>query len=204
MDIFGEHWTNHAEKIRVACEKFVKDDDYLLLAGDLSWALKKNQALPDLEWLSQLPGHKIVCKGNHDYWWDSDKRLEFTGLHDTPFAAPDRKLGVAATRGWIPPQMDHAPDQKLRDSKIMAREVLRLRRRLEAIADCQVKIAMVHYPPALEFLPLMREFNVQEIVYGHVHINGTEQILQPTWHGIKATCTACDRINFTPKLLFSL
>jgi hypothetical protein len=179
-------------------------DDVLLIPGDLSWALKRHDAEPDLEWLAALPGIKVLCKGNHDYWWDSDTSLGFPGLFDTPFKSEDGLLGVAGTRGWVEPSPTMTDDERAHAEKILAREIHRLNKRLNAVADCEKKIAMIHYPPLEVFLPTLEKYGVETVVYGHLHTNGKENPLPENWHGIKAYCVACDRIGFKPRLIATL
>lgn len=71
MDVFGPDWANHAGRIAENWRAVVRDDDLVLVPGDLSWALKLDRAKPDLDWITALPGEKVFVKGNHDYWWSS-------------------------------------------------------------------------------------------------------------------------------------
>lgn len=202
MDIFGEHWRDHPAKIEKACRAVVAPDDLLLMPGDLSWATKRADAEPDLAWLAALPGIKVLCKGNHDYWWDSDKALDFSGLHDTPYLSDGGRVGVAGTRGWA--HSDGSPLENAQAEKIIAREVARLSRRLEAIRDCPLKIALIHYPPLDVFAPLLKQHGVETVLYGHLHLNGRDYPLPEKWHGLRALCVAADRLKFTPRLVATL
>src|SRR6187200_3403933 len=76
MDVFGDHWENHSERIFAACREMVGPDDLLILAGDISWATRLEEALPDLEDIGRLPGRKLLLKGNHDFWWQSRAKIE--------------------------------------------------------------------------------------------------------------------------------
>jgi len=172
------------------------------MPGDLSWATKRADAEPDLAWLAALPGIKVLCKGNHDYWWASDKALDFPGLHDTPFVSDDGRVGVAGTRGWA--HADGSPLENAQAEKIIAREVARLSRRLEAIRDCPLKIALIHYPPLDVFAPLLKQHGVETVLYGHLHLNGRDYPLPEKWHGLRALCVAADRLKFTPRLVATL
>lgn len=69
MDIFGQNWEGHAEKIKEDWESKVKPDDIVLLPGDFSWAMYLKDTNLDFEYLNKLPGKKLLLKGNHDYWW---------------------------------------------------------------------------------------------------------------------------------------
>lgn len=201
MDIFGEHWHDHPARIEKNCRAVIAPDDLLLMPGDLSWALKRKDAEPDLAWLAALPGIKVLCKGNHDYWWDSDRPLNFPGLYDTPFISPDGQVGIAGTRGWYAPGAQATPEERVQCEKITTREVARLTRRLEAVKDCPHKIALIHYPPLDQFAPVLEHFNVQTILYGHLHLNGQETLLPEEWKGRRALCVAADRLHFTPRLV---
>jgi len=202
MDIFGEHWRDHPARIEAACRAVVEPDDLLLMPGDLSWGMKRADAEPDLAWLAALPGVKVLCKGNHDYWWDSDKPLNSPGLHDTPFVSDDGRVGVAGTRGWFPAAGTEA--EKAQAEKIIAREVSRLSKRLEAIQDCDLKIALIHYPPLDVFAPLLKAHGVETVLYGHLHLNGKDYPIPEQWHGLRTLCVAADRLRFTPRLVATL
>lgn len=75
MDIFGEVWENHHLKILNNWNSKVMEDDVVLIPGDISWAMKFEEALLDLEFIHNLNGKKVLLKGNHDYWWSSISKL---------------------------------------------------------------------------------------------------------------------------------
>ena len=201
MDIFGEHWRDHPRRIAENCRAVMDAEDILLLPGDLSWAMKRAEAEPDLEWLSVLPGTKIVCKGNHDYWWDSDRALDYPGLQDTPWASDDGQIGVAGTRGWYAPTPQMTDIERAQCEKIVAREAGRLEKRLAGIAACAYKFALIHYPPLEAFAPMLKAHGVHTILYGHLHLNGNEHPLPEEWQGMRAICVAADRLHFMPRLV---
>ena len=204
MDIFGAHWRDHPAKIETACRAVVEPDDLLLLPGDLSWAMKRADAEVDLQWLAALPGIKVLCKGNHDYWWDSDQPLGFPGLHDTPFITEEGQIGVAGTRGWALPPEGSTDAERAQYEKIIAREVSRLSKRLDAIAACPVKLVLIHYPPLEAFVPLLRAHGIQTVLYGHLHLNGRDSVPPEHWFGLRTLCVAADRLHFTPRLVCTL
>lgn len=204
MDIFGEHWRDHPDKIASACAAVIDPGDLLLMPGDLSWAMKRPEATQDLEWLAALPGIKVLSKGNHDYWWDSDKPLAFDGLHDTPHVSVDGSIGIAGTRGWTSPTPQMTADERQQCDKIISREVGRLTKRLAAIKDCPVKIALIHYPPIDEFAELLKSESVSTVLYGHLHVSSSESTPPENWHGMRSICVACDRIGFRPKLIMTI
>ena len=80
MDIFGENWKNHREKIMTAWHDTIREEDTVIIAGDLSWALHLEDALSDLKTVAALPGRKIIVRGNHDYWWSTVTKMhQMTG-----------------------------------------------------------------------------------------------------------------------------
>lgn len=204
MDIFGEHWRDHPARIARACHAVVEPDDLLLMPGDLSWAMKRNEAVQDLDWLSALPGIKVLSKGNHDYWWDSDKPLNHPGLHDTPYISVDGKVGIAGTRGWTAVTAQMTDEEKHQSGKIIAREIQRLSKRLAAIQECDLKIALIHYPPIEDFQELLKSSGVGILLYGHMHLSTSEAMPPEKWHGIRSLCVACDRLDFMPRLIATL
>lgn len=68
MEVFGEHWRNHKEKVAANWQNTVTAQDTVIVCGDISWAMTLEEAAQDLDWLAQLPGRKLLLRGNHDYW----------------------------------------------------------------------------------------------------------------------------------------
>lgn len=215
MDRFGDAWRGHREKIAENCARLIGPDDILLLPGDLSWAMRREDALPDLAFLAALPGVKIAIKGNHDYWWPSGKPIDFPGLASPPLVSAlfadvvlrhrflPPHLGIAGTRGWFVPAPG-SPDEAA-DRKILERERLRLQRSLASIAECRVKIVMTHYPPQ-PYLADLAGASVHAVAYGHVHLGSPPEAERlaldgETVDGVRLFCVACDRIGFAPRLL---
>ncbi len=203
MNRFGTHWEGHPERIRRNCAELIADQDILLLPGDLSWAMRRDEAEPDLQLLASLPGIKVAIKGNHDYWWASGKDIAYPGLHSPPVLLDNGAIGIAGTRGWFVPTPG-MPDEAA-NRKILERERGRLRRSLEAIQECAVKLAMTHYPPH-PYLPDLAAVNVAAVAYGHIH-QGSPPEAERYAHdgdvvdGVALFCVACDRIGFAPRLL---
>lgn len=198
MTRFGAEWEDHPAKIARGVAATVGPNDLLLLPGDLSWASKRRDAQPDLEFLAALPGIKVCIRGNHDFWWESDRRIHFPGLFDPPARFERGALGIAGTRGW---QTVRAESKDL-DEKIIARERVRLQKSLQAIVDCPRKIAMLHYPPH-PFVDILAAAGVTDCVYGHVHLRSLPEdealvLNGEPMEGVRCWCVACDRIGFTP------
>ncbi|NMC31016.1 MAG: metallophosphoesterase [Veillonellaceae bacterium] len=208
MDRFSPAWENHWEKVRQSWLNLIQPEDTVLIAGDTSWAMKWKEALVDLAAIAELPGQKILVRGNHDYWWgtvgkmaqESPASLYF--LHNNFFRAEG--WGICGSRGWLTPC---DPFFKPEDEPVYRREVSRLRTSLVAAhaGGCNRIIVMLHYPPIyLEecdngFTDLLAEYEVEYCVFGHIHGDGAH--MAPRGQIKSAAChlVACDAINFEPK-----
>ena len=178
MDIFGAEWVNHAERLKENWESAVSATDTVIIAGDISWALKLDDAIIDLNWINSLPGVKIFVKGNHDLWWASINKLNALygpGMHfiqNNFFAAEG--YAVCGSRGWLCPG---DADYTAQDEKIYNRELLRLRSSLTSAKDAGYSdiIGVLHFPPTNDksdesgFTELFEEFRVSRVLYGHLH-----------------------------------
>ena len=206
MDIFGDNWLNHEDQIMDNWKKIIGEDELVLLAGDTSWALKLEEAYEDLKKIDKLPGRKIIIKGNHDYWWDSLNKINNLELETIDFIQNNSFLyngiAIAGTRGWFSVEDENDEQNK----KIFNRELNRLRLSLESIKDnVDKKIVMIHYPPfnselnPNEFVDIMKEFNVDICLYGHLHAEGHKYAIEGEVQGIEFHCISSDFIEFMPK-----
>jgi len=207
MDIFGPLWERHAEKIDRHWRERVGADDWVLVPGDISWAMKLEEALPDLRFLDALPGRKILLKGNHDFWWTSRAKVEAVlppSLRLLQNDAVDlgEGIGVVGARGWTPPSAPRATDE---DRKIFERELGRLRLSLDAAKGRFDRlVAMVHYPPLYagagetEVVPILREAGVRVCLYGHLHGPDHRYAVQGEHGGIRYYFVAADATGFAP------
>ncbi|MDR1613238.1 MAG: metallophosphoesterase [Planctomycetota bacterium] len=172
MDVFGPHWRDHASRIEGNWRDSVGPDDVVLIPGDISWGIRLDKALPDLEWLAALPGEKIMVRGNHDYWWQSLGKLNRLGLKGMHFIQNNQVivggLAVGGSRLWDFPDIvwpfdyletggeaeEKTPKDLARAKregdplKIRAREMDRLRLSLSGLPKvAALKVAVTHFPP---------------------------------------------------------
>lgn len=215
MDIFGDHWLGHAEKMAAAWDALVQPNDVVLCPGDLSWAMKLAEAGPDLDWIGARPGRKILGRGNHDYWWSAIGRVRAalpSGCVALQNDAVD--LGdvvVAGSRLWAAPG---GLDFKEADQKIYEREIIRLRMSLQAgrkLAAERPLIAAVHYPPftarqePTAYSELLEEFGVKLCVYGHLHGRRSHRTAVVGARGpVQYRLIACDYLDFSPTRVWPL
>ncbi|MBP3344746.1 MAG: metallophosphoesterase, partial [Clostridia bacterium] len=186
--------------------ELVGDDDIVLMAGDLSWAMKLEEVKPDLAMFENLKGKKVIIRGNHDYWWKSISSLRAI-LPENFYAIQNDAIrfdGVVlcGTRGWkgVEKNMTLSPE----DQKIFDREVLRLEMTLQnaekLMQEGDKLVCMMHYPPlgfAKEDTPfslLIEKYNVDAVVYGHLHgyKNAEKHFVR---NGVEYFLTSCDEVD---------
>ena len=212
MDIFGEHWQDHWEKIQKDWRKKVTAADIVLLPGDLSWAMTLEEAKPDIAAICAMPGKKILMRGNHDFWWGSLNKVNSL-LNDTAFALQNNAYAfgdvvIAGTRGWLCPNERNFSEE---DEKIYRREIHRLKLSLNAARKKDGKkpiIVMMHYPPFNEdldpsgFTELFNEYGVVKVIYGHLHAHSLNKAFEGNMGGVTYILVSCDHLNFQLKHIY--
>ncbi|MEG1751449.1 MAG: metallophosphoesterase [Clostridia bacterium] len=203
MEIFGEGWTGYLQKIEEDWLKKVSKDDIVLIAGDLSWAMKDEDAKKDFEYLSRLPGKKIIIRGNHDYWWKSISKVR-SMLPENIFALQNDAIIIdnviiCGTRGWTIPEGRLATSE---NKKLFLREVQRLEISLKCAKQLQNNdqkiFCMIHYPPfgsnqkTSELTKLIESYGVHEVVYGHLHGQNSRRTAKVKINKINYHLTSCD------------
>lgn len=206
MDIFGGAWGGYMEKLREGMS-IIRPEDTTVLMGDLSWALDLETAKADFAWINEIPGRKIILKGNHDYWWSTAAKFQRfcqeNGFGDMVVLNNNcyeyGGYAICGTRGW------YFEEQKssAHDEKIFRRELMRLETSLKAAGE-KPKLVFLHYPPRSkgyecpEILELLRKFEVRRCFYGHLHGPSHKLAIEGMWDGIDYALLAADFINFRP------
>ena len=207
MDIFGGKWDGYVEKLKqgLAC---MTGEDTLVLLGDVSWGLDLREAKADFQFLHEIPGRKLIVKGNHDYWWSTAKKFEdfctengFTNmhlLHNNAFFYGD--VAICGTRGWF----FEEDQQGTHDEKVFRRELGRLEASLKGAGEKE-KLCFLHYPPRYrgylcpEIIDLLQTYGVRQCFYGHLHGDSHKLAMEGLWDGIEYRLLAADFVNFTPQ-----
>ncbi|MCT4612874.1 MAG: metallophosphoesterase [Clostridia bacterium] len=207
MDIFGDVWVDYENKIKKNWIDKITDEDLVLIPGDISWAMKTEDAIIDLDFIDSLPGKKLLIKGNHDYWWNSvnklnDKYVNMTFMQNDFYVYED--YAICGSRGWLCPNEVKFDDN---DDKLYKREVRRIEASItKAINAGYNKIIIImHYPPTndrkeeSEFIKLFREYNVEKVIYGHLHTKQSFNSSLIGMHdGIEYILSSADYIDFNP------
>ena len=223
MDGFGRVWKHHEKKIRKYVCQTVGQEDTLVLTGDHSWGRKLSECREDLAFIEDLPGRKILLRGNHDMFWDAKKtdrlneeyagRLFFlqnnfavyqdyalVGTKGYTFEGPFYLDGRGRILGWDEKSEAHA-------KKLVAREMTRLRDSFEQAREAGYRkfVMFLHYPPTsiLEetspFTEIAKEYHVTAVVYSHCH--GESRFgdsIRGECRGIRYMLVSGDYLGFRP------
>lgn len=210
MEVFAG-WEDYVNKIRDNWGKKILKEDTVVIIGDISWAMSLEEAKKDLEFVNDLPGRKILIKGNHDYWWSTKAKVnnfleennldKIDILYNSAFQAEN--ISVCGTRGWM------YNSEESEDQKILAREVGRLEKSIDcASAFGLPPVAFLHYPPVYGFgesekiINILIERNIKKCYYGHIHGNEAKKgITQGVYKGIEFHLVSCDYVGFCPVLV---
>lgn len=208
MSIFNG-WQNYQELIEKKWKELISDSDTIVLPGDISWGMSLKEAAPDFKFIEQLPGQKIVIKGNHDYWWTTKKKMEdfFAAegctsikiLHNNHYRYGE--YGICGTRGWV-----NMPGET-QDEKVLRREVQRLETSIRSALDEGLKpIVFLHYPPIFatnfnyDILDVLYRYKIEECYYGHIHGKSAHDLcVKNTYDGINFHLIAGDYLQFIPE-----
>lgn len=211
MNIFGNNWDNHTDKIKENWEEKVKDYDYVILPGDFSWATYLKDTKKDFEYINTLPGRKILLKGNHDYWWTTLTNMKsflqenqfetIDFLYNNSYCIEDKV--IVGTRGWNILDNDN-------ENKMIKRECNRLELSIQDGIDKygtdREMIVFFHYPPITlnsiykkedtEFVKMLKRYNIKKCYYGHLHGNSHEDAVEGEVDGITYKLVSADYLNF--------
>ncbi len=222
MDVFGARWTGYTEKLRTHWNRLITENDTVVIAGDISWAMSHTGALEDLKFINSLNGQKIIGRGNHDYWWTSltklnalckDNELDtIRFLYNNAYVVED--FIVCGSRGWYIDESNRKMPQEADYQKIVAREAIRLEISLNEAKKLQSEkynedgilreiIVFLHFPADFrgyvcrEIVDVMKNFGIKRCYYGHIH--GVYDIPRSeVSEGIKYTLTSADFLDFSP------
>ena len=207
MDVFGGAWVGYMDKLKEGLS-VLTDEDTLVLCGDLSWALGLENAREDFAWINEIPGRKIILKGNHDYWWSTVAKFNkfcaehgFENMHllnNNCFEYGD--WAICGTRGWFFEEERSGQH----DEKVFKRELCRLEASLKAAGD-RNKMVFLHYPPRYkgyecrEILDLFEQYGVRRCYYGHLHGGSHRLAMEGLWDSVEFHLVAADYIGFKPQ-----
>lgn len=206
MDIFGGAWVGYMEKLKTGFSD-IRPEDTTVLLGDLSWALDLSGAREDFSWINEIPGKKIILKGNHDYWWSTAAKFsnfcKDNGFQDLYLLNNNcyfyENWAICGTRGWFFEEQRSGQH----DEKVFRRELIRLEASLKAAGDKE-KLVFLHYPPRYkgyecpEILALLEKYKVRRCFYGHLHGGSHKLAMEGLWNGVEFRLVSADYLGFQP------
>ncbi len=221
MEVFGRRWQGYMDKIKKNWSAVVTEADTVVIPGDISWAMKLDEALDDLRFIDALPGQKLIGKGNHDFWWTTNQKMtrffednnlrSIRILNNNAYRVEDSIL--CGTRGWFLEEKQQVAVGEVDYAKIVNREVIRLRlsldeakrihrETLETTGEDLPIAVFLHFPPVWldfvcrEFVDVLHEYDIRECYFGHIH--GMYNVPRTfDFEGIEFTLASSDFLNFT-------
>lgn len=206
MDVFGGAWVGYMEKLKTGLSN-IRPEDTTVLLGDLSWALDLSGAREDFSWINEIPGKKIILKGNHDYWWSTAAKFgnfcKDNGFQDLYLLNNNcyfyENWAICGTRGWFFEEQRSGQH----DEKVFRRELIRLETSLKAAGEKE-KLVFLHYPPRYkgyecpEILALLEKYEVRRCFYGHLHGGSHKLAMEGLWNGVEFRLVSADYLAFQP------
>lgn len=207
MDVF-RGWQDYVQRLEENWRGMVGDTDTVVIAGDISWAMKLEDTLKDFSFINSLPGQKLLLKGNHDYWWSTRNKMDrfflengwdtLHILHNCAYRVDDK--AICGTRGWL------YNAETAEDRRIVSREAGRLLSSIEQAKALGGELAaFLHYPPVYdsmecrELLEILRENQIRHCYFGHIHGQyAAKKALAGSYQGIGMHLISCDYVNFAP------
>lgn len=224
MEAFGPAWNDYSGRMEKSWRACIKEDDLVLVPGDISWAMRLEEAKVDLDWIHALPGTKLILRGNHDYWWGSSSKLasimppSIHFIQNNTFDWQDVTIG--GSRLWdsheygfgayidfqpraaaLEPKEENLEEQE----RIFKRELERLKLSLKQLnPKAKTRVALTHYPPiGADLKPsrasaILEEYKIDICVFGHLHNVKKDAHLFGEARGVKYILASCDYLDFTP------
>ena len=208
MDSFPG-WNDYVARLGNDWNSIVKEEDTVVIAGDISWAMNFDELYEDFSFLNDLNGKKIIVKGNHDYWWNTLSKMNkfiaennFDSINILQNNSYDVDgISVCGSRGWM------FESSEEHDEKILSREVGRIKMSLDSAVN-ENRILFLHYPPITtnsscdEILDTLKEYGIKKCFYGHLHGMATKYAFEGEYDGIDFKLISADRLSFVPKLIY--
>ena len=220
MEVFGDKWKNYTQRLQKNWSAVVSDNDTVIIPGDISWALTLEDSIHDLKWINDLPGRKILMKGNHDFWWSTIKKMNtffdannldtLKVLYNDAIEVEDYIL--AGSRGWFVDKSTQPHGSVNADyDKVINREKIRLRMSLDEAKRLQSELhkeilVFFHFPPVWndfvceELISILKEYEIKRAYFGHIHgVYSVSSLFE--YEGIKFKMISADFVDFLPQII---
>lgn len=216
MDVFGKDWQNHTDRIKENWLKYIKEDDLVLIPGDFCWAMYLKDSIDDFKFINDLPGKKIISKGNHDYWWETVTKMrnfiKENGFENIDFlmnnAYEYEDTIIVGTRGW---SFENDEETQKRLNREIQRLELSIQYAKDNFDNNKEMICVMHYPPLTKenvengedsiFTEVLRKNNIKRCLYGHLHAEAHKFAIEGDINGINYKLISSDYLKFVPYLV---
>ena len=221
MEKFGKRWLGYTEKLRKNWESVVTPEDTVVVPGDISWAMKLEEAESDFRFLDSLPGTKLIGKGNHDFWWNTGAKMNgffeenhfhtIKILNNNAYLVEDQVL--CGTRGWFLEEKQQVTVGTVDYDKIINRETIRLKLSLDSAVQLRSErfastgvappiSVFLHFPPVWmdficrPFVDILHEYGNPDCYFGHIHgmYNVPKEFV---FEGINMRLVSSDALDFS-------
>lgn len=221
MEVFGSRWEGYVKKLEKNWRAVITDKDDVVIAGDISWALKLEEAESDLKFLDSLPGNKYISKGNHDFWWSTASKMQamfdkldiktIRPLYNNAYKLDD--FIICGSRGWFTDKSQQNTVGEVDYDKIINREVTRLKISLDAGKKLQDEcglpmLVFLHFPPVWndcicrEIVDTLKAYDIKTCYFGHIH-GSYSAPRRFEFEGIEMVITSADFLNFAAMPIFA-
>lgn len=222
MEVFGKRWTGYLQKLESNWDAVVEDKDTVIIPGDISWAMRLDEAVEDLKWLNRRPGVKLIGKGNHDFWWSTHRKMQaffdehhldsLRILYNNAYVVEDQI--VCGTRGWFLDEHQQITVGEADYQRIVAREVIRLKLSLDEAKKLQTEhaestgavlpiVVYLHFPPlwqnfcCREFVDMFHAYDIRRCYFGHIHGSYVQEG-RTLFEEISFSLVSSDFLKFSP------
>jgi predicted phosphohydrolase len=205
-------WENWMERLRDNWCSTVKHDDTVVIPGDIAWAMRIEDEIPVFEFLNDLPGTKILLKGNHDLWWKN-----IVGMNRIFSVFPSNSLNFLKNNHFVFKSNAicgcTGVDITLncQSEKINNRNIARLENSIKSADTTLEPIVFFHFPPLIyvegrlevckKIMQIFKKYGVKRCFYGHIHGEDTMFAYNSIYDGVEFSLIAADFVQFMPVLV---
>ncbi|MBR6794874.1 MAG: metallophosphoesterase [Clostridia bacterium] len=222
MDVFGQRWSMYTERLEKNWRALVRENDTVIIPGDISWELSLEGAAADFHFIDRLPGKKIISKGNHDFWWSTVKKMiafferesisSISLLHNNAYEVED--FIIAGTRGWY--QDEHCENMPANADfeKLISREAGRLKTSLDCALALQKAsdtpkeiLVFLHFPVIWNgkccqpLLDILENYGIRRCFFGHIHANYAQARILDYEDKMRLELISSDFLEFIPQII---
>lgn len=165
-------WTfvNYLEAIEQFAKDNIKASDVLFLTGDVVHDMKASVAAQSIRWLSKTINCTIIiCRGNHDKYWDIGEMRLMTASLPNIFLVDESEI-VSIGKFTVGCYSNHKTKARHMSTDVDS-DVLDIGRRTKTQAEAHSKIPVMigHYPISPSLANDLGTLGIRAYMSGHIH-----------------------------------